>query len=120
MNHQRGLTLISLLFLLGLAMAAALVSFKVIPAYIDYFTIKHSLESILAEGTDQSDSDLRKTMDARLNVNFIQDIKSSDMDINRDNGTLTLTVPISRKEHLMGGISLCVDLNATASAPLKQ
>jgi type II secretory pathway pseudopilin PulG len=120
MNQERGMTLISLLFVLALAACAALVGFKVIPAYIDYFTIKHSLESVLAEGADQSDADLRKTMDARLNVNYIQDITARDMEINRDNGALTLSVPISRKEHLFGGISVCVDLDATASAKASQ
>jgi hypothetical protein len=99
---------------------AALVGFKIIPAYIDYYTVTHSLESVLADGSDQTDGDLRKTMDARLNVNFIRDINARDMEINRDDGTLTLTIPISRKEHLVGGISICVDLNATASTKLKQ
>jgi hypothetical protein len=118
-RQERGLTLISLLFLLALAAGAALVGFKIMPVYLDYFTIKHSLESVLAEGTDQTDGELRATMDRRLDVNYIEDIRARDMQISRDNGQLTLTVPISRKNHLVGGVSLCVDLDATASAPLK-
>jgi hypothetical protein len=120
MRQERGFTLISLLFLLALAAGVALVGFKIVPAYIDYFTIKHTLQNILAEDTDQTDVSLRSSLDRRLDVNFIKDIDSHALHISRDDGVLTLTVPIARKEHLAGGISICVDLEATASAPVKQ
>lgn len=120
MNQERGLTLIGLLFLLALAASAAMVGFRIMPAYIDYFTVKHTLENILIAGSDQTDSDLRKTLDARLNVNFIQDISARDLVIERDKGVLTLTVPINRKEHLVGGVSVCVDLEAMASTRIKE
>lgn len=119
MNRERGLTLIGLLFMLVVVAVFALVAFRVVPTYIDYFTVRHSLQSILAEGGDQSDGDLRATFDKRLNVNYIQDISDKDLEINRDNGMLTLTVPISRKSPLFGGVSICVDLDATASTAVK-
>lgn len=117
MKRERGLTLIGLLFLLALAAGVALVGFKVAPAYMDYFTVKNSLENILAEGTDQDDASLRSTFDRRLDVNFVKDITAKDLHISRDDGMLTLSVPISRKEHLFGGVSVCVDLEAKASKP---
>jgi hypothetical protein len=120
MNHERGMTVIGMFFILVLVACAALVSFKVIPVYLDYFTVKHSLESILVAGPSQSNSELRNSMDKRLDVNFIQDIKGSDMQISRDGGKLTLTVPINRKEHLIGGVSISVDLDATASVKLPE
>lgn len=120
MNRERGLTLIGLIFALILAAAVALVAFRIVPAYIDYFTIKHSLASILEEGGDQSDMALRKTLDMRLNVNYIAGMNARDLVIDRDNGMLTLTMPINRKEHLFGGVSVCIDLEAKASTSLKQ
>lgn len=120
MKQECGFTLISLLFLLALAGVVALIGFKIVPAYIDYFTIKSTLQNILADSDDQSDIGLRTTLDKRLDVNYIEDITSRDLIINRDNGVLTLTVPVSRKKHLVGGISVCVDLDATASAPIRQ
>lgn len=120
MRQERGFTLISLLFLLALAASVALIGFKIAPAYIDYFTIKHTLQNILAEGTSQTDADMRASLDRRLDVNYIEDITARDLQISRDNGVLTLTVPISRKKPLVGGISISVDLDATASAPIRQ
>ena len=120
MQRENGFTLITLLFLLGLAVFAAMVAFKIIPAYLDYFTVKHSLETLLQDDQLQSNESLRSSFDRRLNVNFIQDISARDLKIDKEDGKLILTVPINRKEHLAGGISISVDLEATASAPLKQ
>lgn len=120
MNGQKGFTLITLLFMLALAVFVAMVAFKTVPAYMDYFTVKNSLENLLKEEQTQSNEAIRSSFDKRMNVNFIQDISARDLEISKDEGMLTLSVAISRKEHLVGGISLCVDLEATASAPLQQ
>lgn len=120
MHGHKGFTLISLLFLLALAVFAAMVGFKIVPAYLDYFAVKKSLENLLsAPDVEQTNEALRSSFGKRLNVNFIQDISERDLQIDKDNGNIVLTVPISRKEHLVGGISVCVDLEAKASAPLK-
>jgi hypothetical protein len=120
MKGQKGFTLASLMFLLMLAGFSALVAMKTVPTYIDYYAVQKSLENILRDvGTDKTTLELRTTFDARMNVNSIYNVKSSDLEISRDNGMLTLTVPVSSKKHLAGGISVSVDLVATASAPLK-
>ena len=119
MQRENGFTLISLIFLLGLAVIAAMVAFKTAPAYMNYFTVKSSLENIIADGTDQSNQEIRKSFAARLNVNFIEGITAEDLEIDKEEGVLTLSVPITSKEHLFGGVSISVDLEAKASAPIK-
>jgi hypothetical protein len=119
MRKEGGFTLLGLLFMLTLAACAALVSFKIVPAYMDYYTVRNVLQNILDEDVEFSNQSIRKTFAARINVNFIRDLGPNDLYISRDNGMLTLSVPISRKEHLVGGISVSVDLEATAQKPLK-
>ncbi|MDD3528797.1 MAG: DUF4845 domain-containing protein [Gallionellaceae bacterium] len=119
MHGQRGFTLATLLFLLFLAGLAAMIAFKTVPTYIDHYVVQKSLENILAEGTNRTAYELRQTFEARLNVNSIYSIKASDLQISRDQGRLTLSVPISSKKPLVHGISISVDLVATASVPLQ-
>lgn len=119
MQRQNGFTLITLLFLLGLAVIVAMVGFKVVPTYMTYFSVRSSLENILKEETLQSNEAIRASFAKRLDVNFIQDITAKDLEIYKEDGQLTLTVPISSKKQLVGGVSVCVDLEATASAPHK-
>lgn len=120
MKTQRGLTLLGLIFFLILAAMAAWVAFKIVPAYIDYYTVQHSLENVVRDTDDQTNESLRKTFDARLNVNFIRDITARDLVIEREDGVLTLSVLISRKERLVGGVSVCVDLEARATTALRK
>lgn len=119
MKRENGFTLMTLMFLLGLGVIVALLAFKIAPTYMDYFAVKSSLENIIEDGTDQTNPELRKTFAARLNVNFIRDISASDLEIDRTDDILTLSVPINRTEHLFGGISVTIDLEAKASAPIK-
>ena len=120
MQRQNGFTLITLLFLLGLAVIVAMVAFKVVPTYMDYFAVRNSLENILKEDELLSNESIRASFAKRLDVNFIQDITPQDLEIDKEDGMLTLTVPISSKKHLVAGVSISVDLEATASTPLKQ
>lgn len=120
MNKQRGFTLLTLFFLLILAGMGAWVAFKVVPTYIDYYTIRQVLRNALEEDSERSNVSLRQTITKRLNVNFIRGVTGQDVVIERANGMLTLTVPINRKEHLAGGISVAIDLEAQASTPMRE
>ena len=119
MKRERGFTLITLLFLLGLAIGASIIAFKIVPTYLTYFSVRSSLENILKEDDLKTNEAIRSSFAKRLDVNFIEEIDSSDLVIDKDNGELTLSVPVSSKSHLIAGVSIAVDLEATASAPLQ-
>jgi hypothetical protein len=120
MHGEKGFTLITLIFLLGLVIVVVLIGFKVVPAYMDYYTIKNVLENVVQDPeVGQSSEELRGSVARRLDVNFVKGVDASDLLIEKEEGQLTLIIPINRKEHLMGGVSVCVDLEAKASAPLK-
>lgn len=119
MRRERGFTLITLLFLLGLAIGGAVVAFKIVPTYMTYYSVRNSLENILKEDDLQSNEAIVASFAKRLDVNFIKEIEATDLMIDKDNGMLTLTVPVSSKSHLVAGVSIAVDLEATASAPIK-
>lgn len=118
--RQRGFTLITLVFLLFLAGFFALLAMKTVPTYLDYYAVSKSLQHILAErGAEASDGELRETFAKRLDVNSVYSIKASELDISREHGELTLSVPISSKAPMAFGISVSVDLVATASTPIR-
>ncbi|MFZ5485247.1 MAG: DUF4845 domain-containing protein [Pseudomonadota bacterium] len=119
MRKQGGFTLMTLIFLLALASFFALIGFKVAPAYMKYFAVKNSLQNILKEDGGRTNEELRRTFAARMDVNYVQDIEPSDLEISRDDGMLTLSVPINSKEHIAGGVSVAIDLVAEVSEPLK-
>jgi hypothetical protein len=119
MARQKGITLIGLIFFLTLGTIVALIGFRVVPFYIDYFTMRNMLQNLATEKRDAPDRELRNNFDMRSSTNYLRGYKPSDMEISRDQGRLTLTVHMSDKKALVGGISLLMELDAQGSSILK-
>ena len=96
----------------------ALIGMRAAPFYIDYFTMRSMLQNLASEKRTATDRELRRDFDMRANTNYLIGYGSGDLVIDRDNGYLTLTVSMSDKKSLVGGVSLLMELDAKASAIL--
>lgn len=115
-RHQKGLTLISLLFWGVIIIFVALLAMKLIPAYMEYFTIQKILRDI---GNDpnikgMSNGEIRDKFIKRAMIDNIATVKPSDLDISRDGGTTVVSVEYPFQTKLVGNISLLVDFSATS------
>jgi hypothetical protein len=119
MKTQRGVTMLGMLFFLALTASVALIGFRVAPFYIDYFTMRSMLNKLAGEKGGATDGELRRDFDMRANTNFLTGYSAKDLDINRDEGMLTLSVAMSDKKPLAAGISLLMELEAKGSARLQ-
>lgn len=119
MKTQKGITLIGLIFFLALGSLVALIAMRVAPFYIDFFTMRSMLGNMAMEKRGATDRELRRDFDMRANSNYLTGYSGSDMVIDRDNGYLTLTVFMTDKKSLVGGVSLLMELDAKGSAILK-
>jgi hypothetical protein len=119
MKTEKGVTLIGLMFFLALGTIVALIGFRVVPFYIDYFTMRSMLQNLATEKRDAPDRDLRRDFDMRANTNYLIGYTAKNLDISRDKGRLTLSVDMSDRKPLVGGVSLLMELTAEASAVQK-
>ena len=117
-KSQQGVTLIGLAFFLALGTIVALIGMRAAPFYIDYFTMRSMLQNLASEKRTATDRELRRDFDMRANTNYLIGYGSGDLVIDRDNGYLTLTVSMSDKKSLVGGVSLLMELDAKASSIL--
>lgn len=119
MRTQKGITLIGALFFLALAAIVALIGFRVVPFYIDYFTMRGMLNNLASERAEATDMELRRDFDMRANTNYLTGYGAKDLDISRDEGMLTLSIAMSDKKPLVGGVSLLMELEAKGAARLR-
>lgn len=115
-HHQKGLTLISLLFWGVIIIFMALLAMKLIPAYTEFFTIQKILSDI---GNDpniksMSNGEIRDKFNKRAMVDNISTIKATDLDIGRDGGQTVVSVEYPFQTTLVGNISLLVDFSASS------
>ncbi len=113
-QQQRGLTLISLLFWCVIIGFIALLAMKLIPAYMEYFTVQKILSDI---GNDPnikslSNGEIREKFTKRALIDNIATVKAADLDISRESGTTVVSVEYPFQTKLVGNVSLLVDFSA--------
>ncbi|PAV27184.1 uncharacterized protein DUF4845 [Tamilnaduibacter salinus] len=112
-HTQRGASVFGML--VGLLLLGILVTFavKLGPIYLDDITIQEAIESL--EKADDLEnlppSEIRRMLQKRMSVNNIENIKADDVDIERDNGVLVVSVDYEER----AGLFRNVDVVATFS-----
>lgn len=86
-NHeQRGMTVIGMLLLLIVIAFAALIAMKVVPMYIQYYTIKTTIESIRKEPqlAQMSITDIHNAIQKRFDIGYVDQVSARDLKIRND------------------------------------
>ncbi len=117
-QKQRGMTMISLLFLSIVAILVALVAMKLIPSYTEYLEIRNILKDIGSEAGSKSmtNADIRERFEKRAEIDNISSIKSADLQIDRSRGRTIVSVEYTFQTELVGNVSLLVDFSASSDS----
>ena len=116
MKQQRGLSLIGLLMVSALIVVVALIGFKLLPAYIEYFTVKRVINDI-ASGSEVRGGTVRDVTIAfmrRAQIDDITALKASDLEITKQGEGFTIMAAYQRCVPLFANISVCIDFEASA------
>lgn len=83
--EQRGMTVIGMLLLIVVIGFMLLIAMKVVPMYIEYYTIKSTVESIRKESqlAQMSAPDIQKALQKRFDIGYVK-LKASDLKIRND------------------------------------
>jgi Tfp pilus assembly major pilin PilA len=114
-TRQRGLSMIGFLFVAAVALIAALLAFRVIPAYIEYFSVQKALEGALNDSKDLTKQDVRRLVERRLGAEYIDSVHSDDIEVTRNGNVTTASAAWQNKLHLVGNASLLLEFEASAS-----
>lgn len=115
--RQRGLSLSGLMVGSVVLILVSVTGLKLIPAYMENATITN-LFTVIATDTElqnASPRDIRMAFIKRASVENVTAIKSDDIEITRDGGTLVLSASYSVKVPLVANISLFLDFNPSSA-----
>jgi hypothetical protein len=114
-GRQRGLTIIGFVFVAAVFIFAV-VGFRVVPAYIEYFAVKKALEQALSETKDYaSQAEVRRSFQRRADTGYIESVSAQDVIVMKDGNAITATASWDRKLHLAGNASLFLEFEASAA-----
>lgn len=116
-NRQRGISFFGFLVLAVVVIFIAVLGMKVVPAYIHNAQIVQTFKAIANDPAMQGASirEIKESFGKRANINYISDITPEDIEISKEDGSLSLSTSYSVKIPLAGNATLVLDFNPSSS-----
>jgi hypothetical protein len=115
--RQRGITLAGMIGLSFLFIMLALLAFKVVPVYVEYYMIQKQLRGMADDPALKGArrADINRAWAARATVDNMTSLRAEDIAIDRQGDRLVLSADYSVKVQLLGNVSLCMDFHPTTA-----
>jgi hypothetical protein len=111
-HKQNGLSLIGFILVLTLALFASFLAMKIVPIYMEYYSVTTAMQGIADEkgSAKYSPYDIRLKMLTRLNLSYAKNVKSKHIKISRGNG-VQLRVAYEVREPIVGNLDVIAKFN---------
>ncbi len=112
-KKQQGITLISLVFLLGILGFFTLLALKIGPIYMNHSKVMHALETLKnrPDIENHSKREVRSALIKQFNMNYVDHIKKDDVMITSHYGYLKVQIKYHVKQVILANISAWVDFD---------
>jgi len=115
-TEQRGLSMIGFLFVAVVVVTCAMIGFRVLPSYIEFYSVQKALEQALADTQDlNSAAEIRKAFQKRADAGYIESVSGRDVDVVKAKNVVTASVSWTRKLPMVSNVSLLLEFEATAT-----
>ncbi len=108
-NRQSGLTLIGFLFVAAVVVVIGLVGFRVLPSYIEYFSVKKALAGALDDAVDGQPATVRRFFERRISAEYIDSIDWRNLEVTKQNNQIVGTIAWETRLPLVYNISLLLE-----------
>jgi hypothetical protein len=115
-TKQSGLTMVGFLFVVAVTLVVVIVGFRVMPAYIEYFSVQRALGEALNQTRDPANTaEIRKAFQRRADSGYIESVAGRDIDVQKVGNAYVASVAWTRKLPLVSNVSLLIEFDATAT-----
>jgi hypothetical protein len=114
MDKQRGLSLIGLLITSAVLVFFALVGFKLLPSYIEYWTVQRIISDISRSPEIRGESlrAVQGAFDRRAIIDNVNSVKGSDLEVSKTGDGWQIVASWSTRVPLFGNVNACLDFEA--------
>jgi hypothetical protein len=114
-DRQTGLTITGFIFVAAVVLAIAMIGFRVMPSYIEYFSVEKTLRQTLQNARDGvTVAEFRRDFDLKASADYIDSVRGSDVELTRDGTQLVASASWTNTLHLIGNVSLLLEFEASA------
>ena len=113
-HGQRGLSMIGFLFVAAVIIVVAIVGFRLVPSYVEYFTIKSAVEKSLRDAPDPSPAVVKRSFEKYIAADYIDSVSHNDLVVTKEGNVITASVSWQKQLHMVGNLSLLLDFDVQA------
>jgi len=117
-HHQKGLSLVSLIFVSALVIGFAIIGMKVAPSVIEYFTVVKHIKAIASSGATTV-SEIQKAYDRQSEVDNTPSVTGADLEVTKEGSQIVIYAEYSKKIPIFGNVSICIDFSGSSSGSKK-
>lgn len=113
LNRQKGMTAIGWLIVLALIGFFVLLALRMVPAYMEYYKVVSTLESLEEETgwTDVTPQAIRRLLERRFDISYVQSITPRQVSIKPLGAYYNVSAKYSAREHLVGNVSVVMEFH---------
>ena len=108
-TNQRGMTAIGWLMVLALIGFFVLLALRMVPAYLEFYKVVSTLNSIEEESGFSSPREIRELLERRFEISYVNTITPADVIIKPMGNTYTVTASYEQREHVVANIYVVMD-----------
>lgn len=110
-GQQRGLSLVSLIFLGLIAIMLLTIGFKLVPSLIEYLAIDRAVQKIKNEGSTVRE--IRMAFDKYATIDDIKSVSGKDLDITKDGDGVVISFAYSYSVPIADNVRLVIDYSGS-------
>ncbi len=109
-HGQRGVTLMGLIILLFILIFVAMLGFKLIPAYIDFYTAKKAINAVARQGSTAAE--IRRSFELRSAIDNVN-VRPSDLEITKEGNEMVIGFAYRKEVPLFSNVGIYIDFAAS-------
>ena len=115
-TRERGLSMLGFLFVAAVVVTCVMIGFRVLPSYIEYYSVQKALEQALVDAKDLNSAvEIRNAFQKRADAGYIESVSGRDVDVAKFKNEVTASVSWTRKLPMVANVSLLLEFEATAT-----
>lgn len=109
--RQRGLSLISLIFVGVIVVLLLAIGMKVVPALAEYLAVERAVQKAAQEG--QTVRDIRAAFDRYCTIDDIKSITGKDLDVTKDADRIVVSYAYSYSVPVLDNVRIVIDFSGS-------
>ncbi|MEN8801898.1 MAG: DUF4845 domain-containing protein [Thiogranum sp.] len=107
-HHQKGMTAIGWMMVLGLIAFFTLITLRMVPLYMEFGKVSSTLESLKEQPniTQQTKGEIVRIVGKRFEVNDVKNVDPRKITVSKERGVLKVAINYERREHLIGNVDV--------------